>query len=593
MSNLKTPIIAASIAIAAVIITIVVLVTGGNPSGIYVSNVVGSVSIADNKGGVNASADLMLAQGDIVTVGPDSSCTITYRGRDNSEDNYMVVDSNSQIIVNSKFSGNNSGELFLNRGTIITNLVGDSKGEVSIRTANAMVYVQKTVSKVAYYEKDGKSYTDIVDFMGNSTLQLYDVSGNTYGTLEPLLEKRAALIVTGDDIPYFEYLNQEFSLSVLTASDLKSIITVAQLEGELFPYSIDILREAYTAAAGTPLPPLPDQSITSEPIITATPIETLPIETTVPPVVTDAPPNTKLTVPTLAPPTTKPPATTTAATTTVDSSRMLTVILAVGDDESIYEVPYGGALEKPDDPVVAGLTFTGWDRGFTNITEDCTITAQFSDGSNFSGVPILDPEPSDGSGNDTLTHTVTVVVAGRSTTVQVVDGESAKLQTNLQIDGYRFLGWDKDFSAIYEDTTITAILEPITADPSTQGPFTVTFIIDGIQYPVEVAYGATAIPPFYPSPDSFGNEFTGWDKSTSNITANTTITAVYASSTQIYTVTFSINGSLYDVQVKAGETAVPPFTPTADFLGRTFIGWDKTLLNIQADQLITAQYQQY
>ncbi|MDR0942949.1 MAG: InlB B-repeat-containing protein [Ruminococcus sp.] len=590
MSNLRTPIIAASIAIAAVIITIVVLVTGGNPSGIYVSNVIGSVSIADNKGGGNASADLMLAQGDIITVGPDSSCTITYRGRDNSEENYIVVDSNSQIIVNSKFSGNNSGELFLNRGTVITNLVGDSKGEVSIRTANAMVYVQKTVSKVAYYEKDGRSYTDIVDFMGNSTLQLYDVSGNTFGSLEPLLEKRAALIITGDDIPYFEYLNLEFSLSVLTASDLKSIITVAQLEGELFPYPIDILREAYTAAAGTPLPPLPDQSITSEPIITATPLETLPIETTTPPAVTEAPPNTKLTVPTLAPPTTRPPATTAAAATTVDSSRMLTVILAVGDDESIYEVPYGGALEKPDDPVLDGFTFTGWDRGFTNITEDCTITAQFSDGGGF---PILDPEPSNGSGDDTLTHTVTVVVAGRSTTVQVVDGESAKLQTNLQIDGYRFLGWDKDFSAIYEDTTITAILEPINTPSTTQGPFTVTFIIDGIQYPVEVAYGGSAIPPFYPSPDSFGNEFTGWDKPTSNITANTTITAVYAESTQIYTVTFNINGMLYDVQVREGEAATPPFTPTSDMLGRTFTGWDKSLLNIRADQLITAQYQQF
>jgi hypothetical protein len=587
MSNLKTPIIAASIAIAAVIITIVVLVTGGNPSGIYVSNVVGSVSISDNEGGVNASADLKLAQGDIITVGPDSSCTITYRGKDNSEENYIIVDSNSQIIVNSKFSGKNSGELFLNRGTVITNLVGDSKGEVSIRTANAMVNVQKTVSKVAYYEKDNKSFTDIIDFMGNSTLQLYDVSGNISGSREPLLEKRAALIITGEEGPYFEYLNLEFSLSVLTASDLKSIITVAQIEGELFPYAIDILREAYTAAAGTTLP-LPDQSITSEPIITATPIEDQPSETTTPPVVTEAPPNTKLTVPTLAPPTTKAPAATTPATTTVDSSRMLTVILIVGEDESIYEVPYGGSLEKPDDPVLEGYTFIGWDKSFTNITEDTTITAQFS---NDSGFPILDPEPSDGSGNDTLTHTVTVVVAGRSTTIKVVDGESAKLQNDIQVAGYKFMGWDRDFSAIYEDCTITAILEPVTVDPATQGPFTVTFIIGGIQYPVEVEYGGTAIPPFYPSPDQNGNEFTGWDKSTSNITANTTITAVYAVPAQIYTVTFNIDGTLYEVSVRSGESAIPPYTPSFDRLGKVFTGWDKPLLNITADQLITALYQ--
>jgi uncharacterized protein YqfB (UPF0267 family) len=592
MANLKAPIIAASIAVVAVIITIVVLASGGSASGIYVSGVTGSVSVSDNDGNAIESADLYLKQGDIITVGPNSSCTITYKGKNNSEENYIVLGSNTQVIVNSKFSGGDSGELFLNRGNIITNLVGKSKGEINIRTANSMVYVQNTVSKVSSYEKDNRTYTDVVDFMSTSMVELYDLSGNADGKTEPLLEKRAACIITGDEGPYFEYLNQDFSLSILSAEDLKSIITIAQLEGELFPYSVDVLREAYTAASKNLPPDSITSSLTSEPVITAVPIESSDVETatTVPPAVTDAPPNTSLTVPTVSVATRPQTAATTAATTaapatTIDSSRMLTVILVIGDDESINEVPYGGSLDKPDDPVLDGYTFAGWEGSFTNITEDCTITAKFTPNE---GTPI--PDPSSTPGDDTIYHTVTVVVAGQSRTIQVRDGDSANLQTNVQIDGYRFLGWDRDFTNITENCTITALLEPVTGTTAASGKHIVTFVIEGIQYPVEVEHGGTAVPPFYPTPDAFGNPFQNWDKPTSNITADVTITAVYQAA-QLYTVTFSIDGNLYYVEVRAGETAVPPFTPGVDMFGRTFVGWDKSLYNITSNQVITALYQ--
>jgi hypothetical protein len=246
-------------------------------------------------------------------------------------------------------------------------------------------------------------------------------------------------------------------------------------------------------------------------------------------------------------------------------------------------VPYGGSLEKPDDPVLEGYTFAGWDGSCTNITEDCTITAKFTSGDGTTAIG-----PSGGTEDDTLIHTVTIVVAGQSKTIEVRDGDSANLQTNIQIDGYRFLGWDRDFTNITEDCTITAILEPIGAATSTK--HIVTFIIDGIQYPVEVEHGGTAVPPFYPTPDAYGNSFLNWDKPTSNITADVTITAVYASA-ETYTVTFSIDGNLYYVDVKSGETAVPPFTPAVDMFGRAFAGWDKSLYNITSDQVITALFQ--
>jgi hypothetical protein len=608
MANMKTPIIAVSIALVAVIVTIVVLALGGNASGIYVSGVTGSVNISGDSDQTPASAELTLKQGDIVTVGPNSSCTITYKGKDNSEENYIVLGSNTQLIVNSKFTGSNSGELFLNRGSLIANLSGESKGEVNIRTANAMVYVQKTVSKVAYYDKDSKTYTDIINFRGNPKIQLYDQSGNPVNEMEPLLEKHTGCVVTGDAGPSFEYLNVEFSLSVLTAEDLKSITTIALTQGADFPYEMDVLREAYAAVTDA----LPDitSSVTSEPIITAAPIINDPGVVTAVPDVTSAPPNTNFTVPTLSVATRPATAATTPAVTTpaVDTSRILTVIVTIGDEEIMNEVPYGGSVDKPDDPVITGYTFTGWSRSFSNITEDCTIYAQFiandgsgntiggsSSGGSSGGDPseIPEPDPSEPSdGDDTLTHTVTIVIGTERRTITVKDGDSANLASTIEVPGYRFLGWDRDTTHIYEDCTITAMLEPATGGTTagTGTKHTVTFMIEGVQNPVEVEDGGTAIPPFYPGPDRNGNEFKSWDKPLTNIKADTVITAIYAESTS-FTVTFVIDGNSYQTTVKNGETAVPPFVPQMDMFGRTFIGWDKSLSNLTADQTITAQFQ--
>jgi hypothetical protein len=596
MANLKAPIIAASVAVIAVLITIVVIYPGSS-SGIYVSDVRGSVTISDDKGDTPVSAELILSQGDIITVGPDSSCTVTYKGKNNAEENYLIIGSNTQVIVNSKFTGSNAGELFLNRGSIIGNLLGESKGEVSIRTANAMVYVQKTVTKVMYYTKDDRTYTDIVDFMGNSKIQQYDVSGNPFNQIEPLLENYAASVVSGDEGPSFEYLNTEFSLSVLTAEDLKTLAVIAQsVQG--FPYSAETLSAAFAAASTSAVPGDLTSSITSEPIVTAVPIDSdsfTDTTTTIPPAVTDAPPRTVITVPTVtarpqtttATATTTAPATTTAATTTVDNSRMLTVVLSVDGEDTMYEVPYGGSLEKPDDPVVDGYTFAGWDRSFDNITEDVTITANFIPDD---GGLIPEPDPSDppgGNGDDTLMHNVTVVIADKSQTIQVRDGESAGLSATIDVPGYRFLGWDSEYTNITEDMTITAILEPLG-----NITHTVTFIIDGIQYPVEVADGQTAVPPFPPTSDKNGNAFINWDISTTNIKADTVITAIYTMSTT-FTVTFDIDGFLYDTTVSYGQTAMPPFTPEPNRYGEEFIGWDKTLLNITSNQTITALYRTY
>lgn len=144
--------------------------------------------------------------------------------------------------------------------------------------------------------------------------------------------------------------------------------------------------------------------------------------------------------------------------------------------------------------------------------------------------------------------------------------------------------------------------------------FIVTIIIDDEIYEQEVAYGNNAEKPA--DPVISGKIFTGWDGSFENITSDVTITAQFAddstavttaSTTDItfvtlpstsvsadlttefgslyHTVTIVIGDSVSTVLVKDGDTAP---LPDVNVPGYTFLGWDKSALNITADTTITA-----
>ena len=111
-------------------------------------------------------------------------------------------------------------------------------------------------------------------------------------------------------------------------------------------------------------------------------------------------------------------------------------------------------------------------------------------------------------------------------------------------------------------------------------------MVDCVPYPTIVEAGGNAIAPVTPTFDSHGNEFVGWDKSLLNINSDMTITAMFAATE--FTVTFVVEGVKYPVKVKRGETAVVPVNPTTDSMGRTFIGWDISFTNVQSDLVVTA-----
>lgn len=581
INNFKIPLILGGCALIAIIVTLIVVTGGGGSSyGLYISSASGSVSVTNSDSVTNPSGGDMLKNGDVVTLGANSTCTLTYKGKKNSDKNYIVLGSDSQIVVSGDFKGKEDGEIFLRSGSAMCNFADDDRYSINIRTADSMISTVKSVSKISYSTNEFMSYTDLYTFMGDNSIQLYDSVGSAVNNAEVQIEKKWGRIVS-EEGPSFEALNLDFDLESLSAFDLKNLITIAAIVGEEFPYTPEELKAAYDKKAGgedsDALPPVEEQQPTdivtdssdtiqtAEPIVTTTPspIETtLPGYTTAAPVVTTAAPVTT----TAAPVTTPAPAETPSSN---NNGSVHTVTIIIDGEETIQEIAHGENAVKPDDPVIDGMEFLGWDGSFENITEDRIITAMFNE---------FSPNQ---SGTENM-HSVTVVIGNRSNTIQVEHGKSANLPSTVNVEGYVFKGWDKDFSSITEDTVITAILEAA-------GTHTVTFIVESETYTVQVEHGGSVVPPYIPNADKNGNRFIGWDKALSDIVIDTTITAVFAEG-DYHVVTFIIDGQFYTVRTADGATAEPPFWPITDSNGNKFLGWDKSLDNITSDVTITAYY---
>jgi hypothetical protein len=118
-------------------------------------------------------------------------------------------------------------------------------------------------------------------------------------------------------------------------------------------------------------------------------------------------------------------------------------------------INHGAAASVPTVTANTGWTFTGWDVAFGNITSNLTVTAQYS----------------------IVTYTVTFDLAGKGTrsgggalSQTVNHGEAATAPTVTANSGWTFTGWDKTFSSITSNLTVTAQYSASVV------PHTVTFV---------------------------------------------------------------------------------------------------------------------
>lgn len=190
-------------------------------------------------------------------------------------------------------------------------------------------------------------------------------------------------------------------------------------------------------------------------------------------------------------------------------------------DNSVIDiqlVDYNRNATAPENPIRNNYRFTGWNTGFTNIVHNLTVKAEYI---RQYKVTFLDYD-------ETVLKEVTVD-AGSTAVAPFTTTEERNSFVGMELEGYTFDGWDKVFANVSSDLTVTATYKVKT--------YTVKFVMsDGtvIGEAQSVEHGFSAIAPEYPEIflvdtgiDTKVYSFTSWDKAFDNVTENLVIEAVY------------------------------------------------------------------
>ena len=236
-------------------------------------------------------------------------------------------------------------------------------------------------------------------------------------------------------------------------------------------------------------------------------------------------------------------------------------------DETVLseqQVAHDSAATPPEVPAHTGYKFLAWDYDYSCIKGDISIHALYIEVETFT-VTFVD-------------HDGTVI---DTQTVEI--GESATAPTDPVREGYTFTGWDTDFTNVMSDITVTA--------QYTVNSYTITYFVDGEQYAQEQYNYGEAITPIA-EPEKENYTFSGWSAIPETMPANDVrVDGTFAINTYTVTFTDGLTGeTISTATVEHGADAVFPTAPEHD--GYTFTGWDNDGKNITADTTITALYEE-
>ena len=209
---------------------------------------------------------------------------------------------------------------------------------------------------------------------------------------------------------------------------------------------------------------------------------------------------------------------------------------------SAQSVAHGSAAIEPTAPEREGYAFIGWDKDFSNVTEDMTVTAQYSANS----------------------YTITYTINGEEYTAQTYEfGAEVSAPEYTVPEGHTFSGWDIPETMPAENITLNAEL--------TVNEYTITYNINGEIYAIQVyAYGEEVFAPAYDVPDHF--TFSGWDTPATMPAENIVLDATLIEDGK-YTVSFMVDGETYFTFTGyEGDVITVPENP--EKLGHTFDAWD-------------------
>ncbi len=224
-------------------------------------------------------------------------------------------------------------------------------------------------------------------------------------------------------------------------------------------------------------------------------------------------------------------------------------------------------------------SFVGWTPAITSVTADATYKAQIDSVRNSYRITWLNADD--------------VEVAADSLAYGAMPSHEDLVKTNTAEWTYSFVGWEPAITSVTGDATYKAQID------SVRNSYLVTFKNgeDTLQSTL-VVYGSM---PEYTGnePTKDGNEqytysFKGWDAELAAVNGAATYNAVFEEVVNRYAVTW-LNGDGSVIRrdsVEYGVTPVPADATkenTAEYT-YTFIGWDKPLSAVTADETYTAQY---
>ena len=268
---------------------------------------------------------------------------------------------------------------------------------------------------------------------------------------------------------------------------------------------------------------------------------------------------------------------------------------------SAQSVAHGSAAIEPTAPEREGYAFIGWDKDFSNVTEDMTVTAQYSansysitytingaeytaqtyefgtavsapeytvpEGHTFSGWNIPETMPAENLVLDAAltvnSYSITYTINGEEYTAQTYEFGAAVSAPEYTVpEGHTFSGWNIPETMPAENLVLDAAL--------TVNSYSITYTINGEEYTAQTyEFGAAVSAPEYTVPE--GHTFSGWNIPETMPAENLVLDA--ALTVNEYTVTYNINGEIYAIQVYAyGEEVFAPAYDVPDHF--TFSGWD-------------------
>ena len=299
-------------------------------------------------------------------------------------------------------------------------------------------------------------------------------------------------------------------------------------------------------------------------------------------------------------------------------------------------VAYGTAAQAPADPVVEGYRFENWDKDFSYVITALNVNANMTKMTTVCVIALGETKCEDVPADSTMPTPVVPSNEDSTCTEWTVNGETftdstflasevpelvAKCHANELIvsfyvaegsndaalfktqkvayeaaatdpkdevlefygEGYRFDGWDKDFSKVVENLDVTGKVTKMT---------TVCVIALGETKCEDVPADSTMLTPVVPS-----NE----DSTCTEWTVNgETFTAESFTASEVPELVAKCHANAFDVKFVAFDTvlvdsqrvaydsnAVAPEVPA--FEGYRFDGWDKEFTNVQSDLIVNAK----